>query len=66
MANNGNGQFLNVKQVAECLGAGLTEDAVRSMVARRTLPYRKLSGRVFFFADRAGGLHHQAARMLSR
>lgn len=42
-------QALNVVEAANL--AGMTEKAIRQRIARRTLPFRKLGGRIIFFKN---------------
>lgn len=55
LASAAPGPVLSVQEVAARLGR--TERAVRHMVARRTIPFRKVGARVVFF-------EHEIARWL--
>lgn len=48
-----NKQHLSIKELVESdlLPGKNTEASIRAMVARRQIPYRKLSGRVYFLRD---------------
>lgn len=45
--------YLSIKELAESdlLPGKNSEASIRAMIARKTIPYRKLSGRIYFLRD---------------